>query len=193
MAGTALDEENGLTPMGGRSALLTRDMASVYAKNFESKESEFLELVSRLRDDEIIMGLTSGGSMTTRQLAVNQLRHGRKPIYMYCFVRRQPGDNSGASHGAEHQYVFQTLDRSWRPYCAADYSLSDIMADYWANFVKTGNPNGEGLTEWTPFTNDRPLTMMLDTVPFMAERELSKIQHFTLDYFTTTDEVHSLI
>ena len=24
------------------------------------------------------------------------------------------------------------------------------MSDYLCNFVKTGNPNGEGLVEWTP-------------------------------------------
>lgn len=192
LAGTAMDEEQNLVPLGGSSALLTRDNVPDYAKHFGDQEQAFLDLAATLREDEILAGRVNSGSMGTRQFAVNQLRHGRTPLYAFCFIRRQPGDNSGASHGAEHQYVFQTLDRSWRPYSAADYALSDLMADYWANFVKTGNPNGEGLPEWTPFTKERPLTMMMDSSPFLAERELSKIQRFTLDYFTTTDEVHSL-
>ena len=33
-----------------------------------------------------------------------------------------------------------------------DYMVSDIFSQYYANFVKTGNPNGLGLVEW-PTTN----------------------------------------
>ena len=31
---------------------------------------------------------------------------------------------------------------------ADDYALSKQMQDYFANFIKTGNPNGAGLPEW---------------------------------------------
>ena len=33
----------------------------------------------------------------------------------------------------------------WKP---EDYKVSATMEDYFANFIKTGNPNGKGLTAW---------------------------------------------
>ena len=31
--------------------------------------------------------------------------------------------------------------------------VSDAMSSYWANFVKSGNPNGTGLPEWPKYDN----------------------------------------
>ena len=33
---------------------------------------------------------------------------------------------------------------------------------YWTNFAKTGDPNGEGLAPWTPYTLESPLTLTID-------------------------------
>ena len=35
-----------------------------------------------------------------------------------------------------------------------DYKISELFLSYYANFCKTGNPNGEGLPTWTPI-NDK--------------------------------------
>lgn len=32
---------------------------------------------------------------------------------------------------------------------------------YFTNFAKYGNPNGEGLPEWTPYTLENPCSMIL--------------------------------
>lgn len=84
---------------------------------------------------------------------------GRDPIYTYYFSRNLPGDNNGAFHSAELWYVFGTLFRCWRPFKGYDFELSNMMADYWTNFAKTGNPNGEGLPAWPVYTSANPLTM----------------------------------
>lgn len=75
---------------------------------------------------------------------------GRKPAYVYYFDRELLGSDDGAFHSAELWYVFGTLGRSWRPKTDGDYELGERISSYWANFVKTGNPNGEGLPQWDP-------------------------------------------
>jgi para-nitrobenzyl esterase len=37
------------------------------------------------------------------------------------------------------------------------------MQEYFANFIKTGNPNGEGLAEWPAFSTGQRL--LIDTKP----------------------------
>ena len=38
--------------------------------------------------------------------------------------------------------------------------LADEMSSYIANFVKTGNPNGEGLAEWETCTEENSGSFM---------------------------------
>ncbi|MBQ1312753.1 MAG: carboxylesterase family protein [Blautia sp.] len=90
------------------------------------------------------------------------LERGQDAPYTCCFSRPAPGDRSGAYHGTELWYVFGTLQKDWRPYTQEDYALSETAADYWTNFARTGNPNGEGLAQWTPYTQESPLAMKLD-------------------------------
>ena len=74
--------------------------------------------------------------------AENRSKKGTKPTYVYYFKRQLPGDTAGAFHSAELWYTFGTLDRSWRPKEPGDYELSERMINYWAEFIKTGSPNG---------------------------------------------------
>jgi len=79
---------------------------------------------------------------------------GRK-VYVYRFARKPPATGEykkyGAFHSGEVPYVFDNLrvvDRPWEP---IDHRLATLMSTYWANFVKTGDPNGEGLPAWAPY------------------------------------------
>lgn len=98
----------------------------------------------------------------------NQLVQGMKPAYMYYFTLVPPGAKN-AHHSAEHHYVFQTLLRSNRPYGGRDLDLSNMLAGYWANFMKTGNPNGGGLPEWKPYTKESPKALELKYEPEMVK------------------------
>ena len=71
-----------------------------------------------------------------------------KPVYEYVFTK----ENIGLStmHSGEMAYAYGNLDKNKKNiYNGEDYKLEAIMTEYWANFVKYGNPNGEGLPEWT--------------------------------------------
>ena len=77
-------------------------------------------------------------------------------MYTYVFDQQQPGeDHPGVPHSCDNRYQFGTLDGSWRPYTQEDWELSRTMQRYWANFAKTGNPNGPDLPLWEPFDNNR--------------------------------------
>lgn len=68
--------------------------------------------------------------------------------YVWHFARMLPGDNKGAWHSSDLWYWFGTLKNCWRPMEEKDYRLSDEMTSYLCNFVKNGNPNGDGLPQW---------------------------------------------
>ena len=63
-----------------------------------------------------------------------------------------PGDENGAWHSSDLWYWFKTLRNCWRPMEEKDYAVSEEMASYLCNFVKTGDPNGKNLPEWKPCT-----------------------------------------
>lgn len=93
--------------------------------------------------------------------AQNQLALNRTPAYVYFFNRKLPGDDAGAFHSAELWYEFHTLRRAWRPWEACDYALEEAVSAYWANFAKCGDPNGNGLPVWSPYTQENPTRMLL--------------------------------
>ena len=85
----------------------------------------------------------------------------RKPSYAWFFDRMLPGDNNGAWHSSDLWYWFGTLKNCWRPMERKDYELSDRMTDYLCNFVKTGDPNGQGLPKWQPAGQKQPLVLRM--------------------------------
>lgn len=70
-----------------------------------------------------------------------------RPVYEYYFTKTNP--SLSCNHAGELPYAYGNLWRYRKGiYDASDFALSDQMQRYWVNFVKTGDPNGEGLTEW---------------------------------------------
>jgi para-nitrobenzyl esterase len=46
-----------------------------------------------------------------------------------------------------------------RNFTLLDRQLSLVRSFYWVNFVKTGNPNGAGLSAWNPMETDQPTVL----------------------------------
>ena len=76
---------------------------------------------------------------------------------------QQPDIAPGAVHSADIEYAMGTLDTNeYYDWQDEDYAISKLFLTYYANFCKTGNPNGEGLPKWTAITKDN-----LDAAPVM--------------------------
>jgi para-nitrobenzyl esterase len=92
---------------------------------------------------------------------------GKVPVYRYQFDQTLPlAPNAPADaepiapHASEIEFVFQMLFTrilTWRP---EDHKVSDMMAAYWTNFAKSGNPNGEGLPQWPRYHSKANYSVM---------------------------------
>lgn len=100
-----------------------------------------------------------------------QSRTGKSKVFYYYFDQHpeyppgSPREGQGAPHGADVPFVFEHLDAPNRQAAPGDQELSDIIAAYWTNFAKRGDPNGEGLPQWPPFSETNPVVMYLKYPP----------------------------
>jgi para-nitrobenzyl esterase len=118
---------------------------------------------------------------------------GGKPVYRYYYSRPRPPITSpaanaaaamarGAVHSAEIEYAMGNLDTNkvyqWTP---EDHKVSTVMQDYFANFVRTGNPNGAGLPEWHPANAPGADPVMRIDVETRAEPDHYRGRYLLLD------------
>ncbi|WP_255637015.1 carboxylesterase family protein [Dyadobacter sp. NIV53] len=90
----------------------------------------------------------------------------------------------GAVHSAEIEYAMGNLSLNkvyaWTP---EDHKVSEIMQNYFANFVKTHNPNGTGLPEWKPISKDQNAQYMHIAVKTSLETEKNRGRYLLMDSF----------
>ena len=120
-----------------------------------------------------------------------QVNHSSQAVYRYLYAKLRPAlaDNSltpglaggtvkkegnapgmpaaiGAPHACEIEYCMGNLhlvkDYAWTQ---DDYTVSATMQEYFANFIKTGNPNGGSLPEWPAIKKGdaNPPVMIINT------------------------------
>jgi para-nitrobenzyl esterase len=89
----------------------------------------------------------------------------------------------GAPHACEIEYCMGNLhlikEYAWT---ADDYKVSETMSNYFANFIKTGNPNGAKLPEWPAAKagDSTPPVMILNTES-KAEKAKDDARYLFLD------------
>nr|WP_315231601.1 carboxylesterase family protein [uncultured Flavobacterium sp.] len=116
-------------------------------------------------------------------------KNSTQPVYRYYYTHPRPEmrDNSleaglaggvikknsntpkapipkGAVHSAEIEYAMGNLaGNKDYPWTESDYAVSETMLNYFANFIKTGNPNGDKLPVWPMAKNEeKPEIMIID-------------------------------
>jgi para-nitrobenzyl esterase len=135
---------------------------------------------------------------------------GGKPVYRYLFSKSKPAMTesmkdavpglaggitkvtgiaakktvapSGAPHAFEIEYAMGNL-RYNKVYAwtAEDHRVSDIMLSYFANFIKTGNPNGSDLPKWPEINANHQVNYINLDVITKAEVEKNRARYLFLD------------
>ena len=177
------------------SKLLTTtfgDQAADAAQVYPSRTNdEALRSATGLAGDQFI-------AYSTWKWLEEHARTSGKPVYRYLFSRPRPpvtplgeailGKSrpaTGASHSAEIEYVMGNLKGNrYFAWTDEDYRVSGTAQRYFANFVKTGNPNGNGLPVWPIGSHDatgQAMRMRID-VESRAEPE-ERARYLFLDRF----------
>lgn len=116
-----------------------------------SEQPVYRYLYSKLRPPLVDKTLTSGLAGGTQKKDENAPK---------------PPEPLGAPHACEIEYCMGNLDLikeyAWTK---DDYKVSETMMNYFANFIKTGNPNHSGLPDWPQARpqDTMPPVMILDT------------------------------
>lgn len=148
-------------------------------KIYGDKADQILEIFPAKNDEEVAQIATDLASdrfiaYSTWKLIDLHSKTNGWPVYRYLFSRKRPkfigtGENNfnplGAVHASDIEYALGNLKLNDRyAWTAEDYETSNTMQVFFVNFIKTGNPNGEGLPHWYGLQSSIPKVMTIDAV-----------------------------
>lgn len=146
---------------------------------FGDRAETFLQFPEAVRrTGEGNYACVSGLECTAKALLSAKKNSGSdKNYYYYRFDADIPGwDNPGTFHSVDLWFFFETLAKCWRPFVGRHYDLARQMCNYWANFIKHGDPNGADadqspMPQWNPYTKEAPCEMIFTSQGAVAVNE----------------------
>jgi para-nitrobenzyl esterase len=195
MLGSTRDELKLYTMMFAGLGLWTRSFTTAALRWLSGPNADkILDLYSyqdyRRPVDLLIAALTDA-AIASKIFMEAEALSGQVPVYYYRFDwddTRFP-NKMGAFHGLDLPLVFGSLDvdsklaklLANRKAKAAGKPLSKLMMSYYANFARTGDPNGPSLTEWPAYTRENRRRIYLDnpvSVSALTDAEIKRYRYF---------------
>ena len=191
----------------GQSDATPEGFAEAVRKIYGESADQVLKVYAPKTNDEVLQAATDLASarfiaLGTWKWTELQMKTGGKPVYRYLYTRIRPkylgmpgqpppappagmpapAPPRGAAHSAEIQYAMGNLDLDPRyTWESDDRKVSAAMQAYFANFIKTGDPNGLGLPHWPAYDAATSyMRMRIDVVP-AAEPETDRARYEVLD------------
>ena len=137
---------------------------------FGDHAAEYLRLVKNAAGSDDPVDLAKAAKYSTfnlaNRLSAEIIANNKHDVYFSVFDPYIPGDDAGSFHSCDLWFEFESLQRCWRPFDGHHYDLARKMCNYFANFARTGNPNGKDadgtdMPFWPVYTNENPHAMML--------------------------------
>ena len=161
---------------------------------FADEAETYLALCGHKADgfDEVVRKVSASGIEYAIRIAgqANSDTGADLPLYYYQFDADIPGwDRPGTFHSVDLWFFFETLAKCWRPFVGKHYDLARQMCQYWANFIRSGDPNGpdttgEDLPRWEPYTAEAPYGMRFaDRSEFAREAPSELMRFLVKQYF----------
>ena len=159
-----------------RPSVKTREEFISMARNVFAEDAEEFLALSGVENGSLEQALENV-SVSAVELAIrimsacNHRTGAETPLYYYTFAAEIPGwDHPGTFHSVDLWFFFETLAKCWRPFVGKHYDLARQMCDYWTEFMRKGDPNGEdtaggALPAWPRLAEEKPCRMRFGDVP----------------------------
>ncbi len=191
-------QEDLYTAILGRQSPTAAHYRAALNQRFGAQAARAMALYKGGSEDQIMRSATAlagdlfMGQCTWRWMDLQRLSGA--PVYYYNFVQPRPAKrdpapgerpDAGAVHSGEIEYALGNLDgNAVYAWTAADRRVSELMEGYFAQFIKTGNPNGPGLPAW-PAVREVDGGLLRQTIgaPTSAQIDRSAARHAFLEQF----------
>lgn len=150
MTGNTKDESGASYGLNVTLGQYLSDLKSTYAGDFADRF-----LAAYPANDSASASAAQNAQYTDRSTVGTQfwaeylMSNRSSPVWTYLWDHAPPGQDAGAAHMTEIQYTQNNLyNVYYGQWEEEDYQIATKMNNYWVNFIKYGNPNGEGLVQW---------------------------------------------
>ena len=168
MMGSTLNEM--MPTFYGEKDMTTDDAKERLAKEYGDKTDQYIELFAKAYPDytpQDILSIDKVFRPYTIRTADARAMETNAPLYVYFLAWKSGVDNAskGSFHGLDIPLAFNTVDLrpDWTGNTEEAWKMADKMSSAWINFIKSGNPNVEGMLPfWETYTAENGATMYFD-------------------------------